>query len=55
MRLEHDLQAAHALHLAIASGSNAILCSLDAPFAADAQKLGLEAQLLRAGSKPDMD
>jgi len=42
------LRAADALHLAIASGRGATLCSLDAPFVAAAQQLGLEAQLLGA-------
>jgi predicted nucleic acid-binding protein len=40
------LRAADALHLAIASGRDATLCSLDAPFVAAAQQLGLDAQLL---------
>ena len=44
------LRAADALHLAIASGRGATLCSLDAPFVAAAQQLGLEAQLLAAGN-----
>jgi predicted nucleic acid-binding protein len=44
-----SLRAADALHLAIASGRGASLCSLDAPFVAAAQQLGLEAQLLGAG------
>ena len=43
-----SLRAADALHLAIASGRGASLCSLDAPFVAAAQQLGLEAQLLRS-------
>jgi predicted nucleic acid-binding protein len=43
-----SLRAADALHLAIASGRGASLCSLDAPFVAAAQQLGLEARLLRA-------
>jgi hypothetical protein len=42
------LSAAGALHLAIASGRGATLCSLDAPFVAAAQQLGLAAQLLGA-------
>jgi predicted nucleic acid-binding protein len=42
------LRAADALHLAIASGRGASLCSLDGPFVAAAQQLGLEAQLLAA-------
>jgi predicted nucleic acid-binding protein len=42
------LRAADALHLAIASGRGATLCSLDAPFVMAAQQLGLEAQLIRA-------
>ena len=49
------LRAADALHLAIASGRGATLCSLDAPFVAAAQQLGLEAELLRAGSKQVRD
>ena len=44
------LFAADALHLAIASGRGATLCSLDAPFVAAAQQLGLDAQLLGAGN-----
>ena len=44
------LRAADALHLAIASGRGATLCSLDAPFVAAAQQLGLDAQLLGAGN-----
>ncbi len=43
-----SLRAADALHLAIASGRGASLCSLDAPFVAAAQQLGLDAQLLGA-------
>ncbi len=50
-----SLRAADALHLAIASGRGATLCSLDAPFVAAAQQLGLEAELLGAGGKPDRD
>ena len=46
------LRAPDALHLAIASGRGAILCSLDAPFVAAAQRLGLGAEPLRAGGKP---
>jgi len=46
------LRAADALHLAIASGRGATLCSLDAPFVAAAQQLGLNAQLLEAGVPP---
>jgi predicted nucleic acid-binding protein len=42
------LRAADALHLAIASGRGAILCSLDAPFVMAAQQLGLDAQLIGA-------
>jgi predicted nucleic acid-binding protein len=41
-----NLRAADALHLAIASGRGATLCSLDGPFVAAAQRLGLAAQLL---------
>jgi predicted nucleic acid-binding protein len=44
-----SLRAGDALHLAIASGRGATLCSLDAPFVAAAQQLGLDAQLLGAG------
>jgi predicted nucleic acid-binding protein len=44
-----SLRAADALHLAIASGRDAALCSLDPAFVAAAQQLGLEAQLLRSG------
>ena len=44
-----SLRAADALHLAIASGRGASLCSLDAPFVAAAHQLGLDAQLLGAG------
>lgn len=44
-----SLRAADALHLAIASGRGAMLCSLDAPFVAAAQQLGLDAQLLGTG------
>jgi hypothetical protein len=43
------LRAGDALHLAIASGRGATLCSLDAPFVAAAQQLGLDAQWLGAG------
>lgn len=48
-----SLRAADALHLAIASGRGATLCSLDALFVAAAQQLGLEAELLGAGGKPE--
>ena len=44
-----SLRAGDALHLAIASGRGATLCSLDAPFVAAAQQLGLDALLLGAG------
>jgi predicted nucleic acid-binding protein len=44
------LRAADALHLAIASGRGATLCSLDAPFVMAAQQLGLDAQLIGADS-----
>ena len=47
-----NLRAADALHLAIASGRGATLCSLDAPFVAAAQQLGLEAQLLSTSLSP---
>ena len=47
-----SLRAADALHPAIASGRGATLCSLDAPFVAAAQQLGLEAELLGAVGKP---
>ena len=50
-----SLRAADALHLAIASGRGATLCSLDAPFVAAAQQLGLRAELLGAGGKPGSD
>lgn len=50
-----SLRAADALHLAIASGRGATPCSLDAPFVAAAHQLGLEAELLGAGGKPDRD
>jgi predicted nucleic acid-binding protein len=40
------LSAADALHLAIASGRGATLCSLDAPFVQAAQQLGLAALLI---------
>lgn len=46
------LRGADALHLAIASGRGATLCSLDAPFVAAALELGLEAQLLGTGDSP---
>jgi predicted nucleic acid-binding protein len=42
------LWAADALHLAIAAGRGAILCSLDGPFVMAARQLGLEAQLIGA-------
>jgi len=42
------LCAADALHLAIASGRGATLCSLDAPFVQAAQQLGLAALLISA-------
>ena len=41
-----SLCAADALHLAIASGRGATLCSLDAPFVQAAQQLGLAALLI---------
>lgn len=47
-----SLRAGDALHLAIASGRGATLCSLDAPFVAAAQQLGLDALLLGAGEGP---
>ncbi|MCS5698480.1 type II toxin-antitoxin system VapC family toxin [Cyanobium sp. FGCU-52] len=47
-----SLRAGDALHLAIASGRGATLCSLDAPFVAAAQQLGLDAQWLGAGEGP---
>ena len=49
------LRAGDALHLAIASGRGATLCSLDALFVAAAQQLGLDAQLLGAGEGPGSD
>ena len=42
------LRAADALHLAIAAGRGATLCSLDRPFVMAAQQLGLDAQLISA-------
>lgn len=42
------LRASDALHLAIAAGRGATLCSLDAPFVRAARQLGLEAQLIGA-------
>ncbi len=50
------LRAADALHLAIAAGRGALLCSLDAPFVNAAQQLGLAARLIKkqaADSGPD--
>jgi predicted nucleic acid-binding protein len=48
------LRAADALHLAIAAGRGATLCSLDAAFVRAAQQLGLAAQLIdTAGSSPN--
>lgn len=41
-----SLRAGDALHLAIASGRGATLCSLDAPFVQAAEQLGLEALLI---------
>jgi predicted nucleic acid-binding protein len=41
-----SLRAADALHLAIASGRGATICSLDAPFVQAAQQLGLAALLI---------
>ena len=41
-------EQADALHLAIASGRTATLCSLDAPFVRAAQQLGLDAILIAA-------
>lgn len=41
-----SLRAADALHLAIAAGRDATLCSLDAPFVRAAQELGLAALLI---------
>jgi predicted nucleic acid-binding protein len=41
-----SLRAADALHLAIAAGRGATLCSLDAPFVQAAQQLGLAALLI---------
>ena len=43
-----SLGAADALHLAIASGRGAKLCSLDAPFVQAAQQLGLAALLINS-------
>jgi len=42
------LRAADALHLAIAAGRGATLCSLDEPFVRAARQLGLEARLIEA-------
>jgi predicted nucleic acid-binding protein len=50
-----SLRAADALHLAIASGRGATLCSLDAPLVAAAQQLGLQAELLGGDGKPVSD
>ena len=47
-----SLRAADALRLAIASGRGATLCSLDAPFVAAAQQLGLDAWLLSGSEAP---
>ena len=47
-----SLRAADALHLAIASGRGSTLCSLDAPFVAAAQQLGLDAWLLSGSDAP---
>jgi hypothetical protein len=49
------LRAGDALHLAIASGRGASLCSLDAPFVTAARQLGLDAQLLGTGDSPGRD
>jgi predicted nucleic acid-binding protein len=43
-----SLRTADALHLAIASGRGATLCSLDAPFVQAAQQLGLAALLINS-------
>ncbi|MEA5414691.1 type II toxin-antitoxin system VapC family toxin [Synechococcus sp. BA-132 BA5] len=42
------LRAADVLHLAIAAGRGATLCSLDAPFVRAAWQLGLEARVIGA-------
>lgn len=46
------LRAADALHLAIAAGRGATLCSLNVPFVQAAQTLGLAARLI---SSPEVD
>ena len=46
------LRASDALHLAIAAGRGATLCSLDAPFVRAARQLGLGAQLIGQASPP---
>lgn len=43
-----ELRAADALHLAIAAGRGATLCSLDRPVVRAARQLGLEAQQIGA-------
>jgi len=45
-RLGHWPRSPYALHLAIASGRDATLCSLDAPFVRAAQQLVLDASLI---------
>ena len=44
-----------ALHLAIAAGRGATLCSLDAPFVKAARLLGLPALLIGDKDTPDLD
>ena len=46
--LEHQPGRGRCLHLAIASGRGAKLCSLDAPFVQAAQQLGLAALLINS-------
>ena len=50
-----SLRAADALHLAIAAGRGATLCSLDAPFVKAARLLGLPALLISDKDTPDLD
>lgn len=51
--LSQEQADADALHLAIASGRNANLCSLDAPFVRAALQLGLDAILIGQPKCPD--
>ena len=50
-----SLRAADALHLAIAAGRGATLCSLDAPFVKAAQLLGLPALLIGGKATPEAE